>query len=61
MLNMAAPFTERTKEQQSVIRFLWSESVKAGEIYEGLVDQHGGNRMSQREICEWVEGPKGSG
>jgi hypothetical protein len=57
---MAAPLTECTKEKQQrfVIRFLWSEGVKTGEVYGRTAVQYGGNYMSQSKVYEWVEGFK---
>jgi hypothetical protein len=56
MSNIATPLTVRTKElqQQSLIRFLWSESVKTGEIYWIMTIQYGDNCVSQGKV--WAEG-----
>jgi transposase len=43
-------------EQRSVIRFLlWSEGVKASEIYRRMKVQYGDMRLSQGSVNEWVE------
>jgi hypothetical protein len=47
---------ECAKEQhQYVIRFLWSEGVKTGEIYGRMSVQYGDNCMRRREVYVWVE------
>ena len=54
--NMAAPLSTCTlEEQQSIIRFLWSESVKSSEIYRRMKVQYGDSCLSQERVCEWVE------
>jgi len=53
MVNMAAKLTECTKEQRRpVIRFLCSENVKTGGIYERMSIKYGDNSMSQRKVYE---------
>jgi len=57
---MAAQLLQRTKEQQrSVIRFLWSEGVKTGEIYGRMTVQYGDNCRGQSKVLEWVGRFKG--
>jgi hypothetical protein len=51
---MSAPLIECTREQRPVIRLLWSEGVKTGEIYGRTAVQYGDNCMSQRtETDRW--------
>jgi hypothetical protein len=52
---MAAALTECIQEQRSVIRFLWSEAVETGDVYERMTFQYGGNCMNQKEGYELVE------
>jgi len=53
---MAAPLLQFTKGQQrSVIRLLWSEGVKTGEIYRMTTIQCGNNCMNQRKIYDSEE------
>jgi hypothetical protein len=47
---MADPLIECAKERQSVIRFLWSESVKTGDIYGTVMVQYADNCVGQREV-----------
>jgi hypothetical protein len=47
------------EQQRSVIRFVWSEGVKTGEMYGRLTAQHGYTCMRQREVYGWVERFKG--
>jgi hypothetical protein len=56
--NIAAPFIDCSKEQRSVIRFLWSECVKLVKFMEKLL-HYGDNCMSQREVYEWAKRFKG--
>jgi hypothetical protein len=51
---MAAPLSTCTvEEQQSIIRFLWSEGVKP-EMYRRMKVQYG-DSLSQGRVYEWVE------
>jgi hypothetical protein len=53
--NMAAPVTERTKEQHwSMIRFMQSDCVESNEIYGIVTVQYGDKRKSQRQVYESV-------
>jgi len=53
---MVAPLSTCTvEEQRSVIRFLWSESVKPSEIYRRMKGQYGDSCLSQGRVYEWVE------
>jgi hypothetical protein len=54
--NMATPLSTRTmEEQQSVIRFLWSESVKPSEMYRRIKVQYKDRCLSQGRVYEWVD------
>jgi len=53
---MAAPLSTCTvEEQRSIIRLLWSESVKPSEIYRRMKVQYGDSCLSQVKVYEWVE------
>jgi hypothetical protein len=53
---MAAPLENCTREEQhSVIRFLQSKGVTPREIHRRMIQQYGGNCMSERKVYQWVE------
>jgi len=53
---MATPLSTCTvEEQRSIIRFLWSKSVKPSEIYRRMKIQYGDSYLSQGRVYEWVE------
>ena len=54
--NMATPMPTCTvEEQQSVIRFLWSEGTKPSKIYGKMKVQYGDSCLSQGIVYEWME------
>ena len=53
---MAVPLQQCTKqEQRSVVRFLFSESVKPIEIHRRMSIQYGDRCMSRTKVYEWTE------
>ena len=55
-LNMAAPLSVCTKEEQrSLIRFLWSEGISGAEIRRRLSAQYGNSVLPQRGVYQWIE------
>lgn len=54
-LNMAAPLSICTKEEQhSVIRFLWSEGVSGAKIHRRLSVQSRNSVLPQRRVYKWI-------
>jgi hypothetical protein len=58
---MAAPLKECTKQQQSMIRRLWSDGGKSSDIYGRMMVQYGDSCMIQRKIKKRRKDSKESG
>jgi hypothetical protein len=51
---MAVKLENCTKEQQSVICFLWT-GVSGGQIHQCMCAPYGNNALSRRVVYEWTE------
>jgi hypothetical protein len=52
---MATVLGHSTKEQRSVVRFLWAEGLNADNIHKKMFPVYGGKCLSCKAVHNWVE------